>query len=370
MMTWAWKTLFSQRGSFIGSALGVASAFILVLFFDAVWRGESEQIVAYPDHIKPDVWVMQSGVANMHMAMSFVWDWKADRIAQIPGVKKVTPITYLSTVIVADQRELFAFVVGLLPETAERAGPWAMTAGRKLQSRNEAIVPDVLSDITGVKIGDQIRITDKSFTVVGLSSGTYSSANAVVFVPFNDLEDILSSSGTYSFLLVDAEQGIDPEELAQRIKRDVEKVNALPHEQFIKNDFAMASQMGVEIIIMMASICGVLAALIIGFTSYTLVARKRRELAIAKALGTTNRAILLGVILQSLIVTAFGFIIAVVFTLFVVPALPSLVPQITVVVTAGAVLQLGVVAVFVAVIGALLPAYLVTRLDPAIAFSV
>jgi len=184
MLTWAWKTLFSQRGSFIGSALGVASAFILVLFFEAVWHGESEQVIAYPSHLKPDVWVMQSGVANMHMAMSFVWDWKADRIAQIPGVKKVTPITYLSTVIAANQQELFAFVVGLKPEAEERAGPWAMSAGRKLEHRNEAIIPDVLSEITGVKIGDKIRITDKSFTVVGLSSGTYSSANAVLFVPF------------------------------------------------------------------------------------------------------------------------------------------------------------------------------------------
>ena len=370
MFTWAWKTLFSQRGSFIGSALGVASAFILVLFFDAVWRGESEQVVAYPSHIKPDVWVMQSGVSNMHMAMSFVWDWKADRIAKIPGVKKVTPITYLSTVIGAGQQELFAFVVGLLPEAEERAGPWAMSAGRKLQHRNEAIIPDVLSEITGIKIGDQIRITDKSFTVVGLSSGTYSSANAVLFVPLEDLEDILSSSGTYSFLLVDAEPGTDPNELAQRIQKDVEKVHALPHEQFIKNDFAMASQMGVEIIVMMAAICGVLAALIIGFTSYSLVARKRRELAIAKALGTTNRDILWGVIIQSLIVTASGFLIAAMFTIFVVPALPALVPQITVVVTASSILQLGLVAFCVAILGAMLPAYLVMRLDPAIAFQV
>jgi len=370
MFTWAWKSLFSQRGSLIGSTLGVASAFILVLFFEAVWRGESEQIVAYPSHVKPDVWVMQSGVSNMHMAMSFVWDWKADRIAQLPGVKRVTPITYLSTVIGAGNEKLFAFVVGLLPSAEDRAGPWKLSAGRKIQNRNEAVIPDVLSKITDVNIGDKIRITDKSFTVVGLSSGTYSSANAVLFVPFKDLEDILSSSGTYSFLLVDAMPGVDADKLAQQIQNSVEKVHALSHKRFIKNDFAMASQMGVEIIVMMTIICGVLAVLIIGFSAYTLVARKRREIAIAKALGTTNHEILFGVIVQSLIVTAFGFLIAVLFTVIVVPMLPALVPQITVVVSTSTILQLGLVAFCVAIVGAMIPAFLVVRLDPAIAFQV
>ena len=92
MLNWTIKSLFSQRGSLIGSSIGIASAFILVIFFSAVWRGESEQIVAYPNKMKPEVWVMQKGVSNMHMAMSFVWDWKADVIRKMPEVKSVTAI--------------------------------------------------------------------------------------------------------------------------------------------------------------------------------------------------------------------------------------------------------------------------------------
>jgi len=368
-MRWALKSLFSQRGSLIGSALGIASAFILVIFFDAVWRGESEQIVAYPNNIKPDVWVMQSGVRNMHMAMSFVWDWKADKIEQMPEVKRVTPILYLNSVIVAGETEMFAFIVGLLPD-AERAGPWAMSAGRLIEKPREAVIPDVLSSLTGVNIGDQLRITDKLFTVVGLSSGTYSSANAVLFVPFADLQDILSSFGTYSYLLVDAEEGIDGRALAEKIRRDVNKVNALPHEEFIKNDFAMAKQMGVEIIVMMTAICSVLAALIVGFTAYSLVMRKRREIAIIKALGVNNRAIFYSVVLQSGLVTLLGFLFSAAFALVVIPVIPVLVPQLILMVSVSALLQLGVIAIVVAILGALIPTYMVLRLDPATAFHV
>lgn len=369
MLKWAIKSLFSQFGSFVGSSLGIASAFILVIFFDAVWRGETVQIVAYPDNMKPDVWVMQSGVGNMHMAMSFVWDWKADKIKRMPEVENVTPILYLNNVIAAGDTKMFAFIVGLLPN-AERAGPWAMRAGRTLQNPGEAIMPDVLADITGVGIGDTFNIADKVFTVVGLSSGTFSSANAVLFVPFSDLEDILSSSGTYSYLLVDAKQGVDAHVLAAKITDEVEKVNALTHDAFIKNDYAMAKQMGVELIIIMTIICSVLAALIVGFTAYSLVMRKRRELAIARALGIRNISILTGVMLQSAIVTLCGFIIAVLFAELVIPIIPALVPQITAVVSAAALIQLGLVAIVVAVVGAMIPAYIVTRLDPASVFHV
>ncbi len=369
MMRWALKSLFGQRDSLIGSALGIASAFILVIFFDAVWRGESEQIVAYPNNMKPDVWVMQNGVGNMHMAMSFVWDWKADKIAEMPEVKRVTPILYLNSVIVAGDTKMFAFIVGLLPD-AERAGPWAMSAGRMIENPREAIIPDILSSLTGVKLGDQLGITDKSFTVVGLSSGTYSSANAVLFVPFADLQDILSSSGTYSYLLVDAEEGIDAGVLAEKIRFEINKVNALPHEAFIKNDFSMAKQMGVEIIVMMTAICSVLAALIVGFTSYSLVIRKRREIAIIKALGVNNSAIFYSVILQSGFVTLLGFLFSAAFALVVIPVIPLLVPQLTLMVSVSSLVQLGVIALVVAILGALIPTYMVLRLDPATAFHI
>ena len=370
MLLWAWKSLITQRGTLIGSALGVASAFLLVIFFGAVLRGESDQIVAYPAHIKPDVWVMQRGVGNMHMAMSFVWDWKANKIAAMGDVKRVTPILYQSTVVNIGDWESFAFIVGLLPKSKERAGPWKMAKGRQIENPAETVVPDVLSDITGVGIGDSISIAGKGFAVVGLSSGTFSSANPIIFTSFSDLEDILSSKGTYSYLLVDAKEGVNPGALAQRIRREIPKVNALPHETFIRNDFQMAMQMGVEIIFMMTVICSTLAALIVGFTAYSLVMRKRRELAIMKALGMRNVFILFAVVFQSVILTMLGFLFAVVFALFLLPYIPALVPQLTLSVSISAIVRIGLVALLVAILGSLIPAYMVSRLDPATAFHV
>lgn len=369
MLLWAWKSLFEQHSTLVGSSLGIAGVFVLVLFFDAVFRGESEQIVAYPAHMDPDVWVMQTGVGNMHMATSFIWDWKKDVIAAMPEVEQVTPILYTSGILDAGDRKLFAFIVGLLPGD-ERAGPWAMTAGRHISNHGEVIIPDVVSRISGVGIGDSVRITDHYFRVVGLSHGTYSSANPVIFVPFEDLEAILSSSGTYSYLLVDAKEGTNPAQLVTRIKREVRKVNVLTNEELVRNDFALAMQMGVEIIFMMRTICSVLAALIVAFSVYSLVARKQREVAIIKALGGRRLALIGSVVFQSIIMVLLGYLFAVVFALLVIPQISLLVPQLTLVISHETILQVGLVAMLVTLIGAVIPTSLMLRLDPALAYKV
>ena len=99
MLRWMLKSLWMQRLGVLSSAAAVAAAFLLVLFMDAVFRGESTQVVAYIRNTNPDVWVMQRGVSNMHMASSFIWDWKAEKVASLAGVKQVTPILYLNTML-------------------------------------------------------------------------------------------------------------------------------------------------------------------------------------------------------------------------------------------------------------------------------
>jgi len=368
MLKWTIESLFSQRGSLIGSSLGIASAFILVIFFSAVWQGESDQIVAYPNKMKPDVWVMQKGVSNMHMAMSFVWDWKADVIQKMPEVKSVTPILYFNSVIVVGEQKLFGFVVGLLPND-KRAGPWEISQGRKVEGVDEIVIPAPIAKLAGVSLGDKVQLAEKTFTIVGYAEGTYSSANPVFFARFEDLEAILDSFGTYSYLMVDANANVEPDALVEKIKQNIDKVNALTHEEFIANDFALAKQMGVEIIFIMTLICSVLATLIVGYSAYSLVNRKRKELAILKALGATNNAVFTSIIIQSLLVTTFAFVITVLFAGLILPLVPLLVPQITVKITTTILIHLSIVAVFVSIIGSLLPAYKVVKLDPAIAYQ-
>jgi putative ABC transport system permease protein len=368
MWHWTFKSLVIRPLALAASVLAAGLAFLLVLLFEGFYTGESEQIVAYVENSRADVWVMQRGVSNMHMATSFLSDWKADLVAEVPGVSHVDGILYLNTVVHAPSSEWFSYVVGLDP-TGTRAGPWAMSVGRAMPGPGEVVVPAVFSQIGQVSLGDVIRIADRELTVVGLSEGTFSLANAVVFVSRTDLEELMSSLDILSFLLVQAEPGVDPETLAADIERHVDDVSALTREQFVANDRRMAMQMGVETIALITVIGGSLALLLVAFTCYSLVTRQRRELAVIRAIGAARGSLYASVMLQGGVVALGGVGVALGLAALAVPAIAWLVPQVTLQLSWGSAGRVLVVGLLVAVAASAWAARQVSRVDPASAFA-
>ena len=368
MLRWTFSTLFAERGHLLASMSAVAGAFALVLFFEAVFAGESRQIVAYIERSEADVWVMQNGVSNMHMASSFVQDWKADRVRGVPGVNRVTPILYLNTVMQAGGRHWFSFIVGL-EEGDARAGPWSVTEGRSIPEPGEVIVPAVLGRLAGAQLGDTVSIAGRSFAAAGFSEGTFSMANSVAFVALSDLSDIMSTFGTASYLLVDAEAGVDPAALAARIRDSVEKVNALPRERFADNDWDVAMQMGLEIVSLMTLIGGALAILLTGFTVYVSISRRERELAVMKALGFRNHAIYASALIQAGVVAAGGVVLAIGTVSLAVPLTASFLPQVTLQIAPDALLNVGLIAMGVGLASSFLSVRKLTMVDPLSAFK-
>jgi putative ABC transport system permease protein len=368
MFKWTFQGLLSAPQQLLASIAAVAGAFVLVLFFEGVFSGESEKIVALIDRTDADVWVMQKGVGNMHMASSFVADWKVDAVASVDGVKKVTPILYLNSVIEAGGRNWFSFVVGL-EEGDARAGPWKSAGGKIIPGPGEAIVPDIFASDAGLKIGDQIRIAGRYFKVAGFSADTFSMANSITFVTMDDLADTVSTIGAVSYLLVDAEPGVDAKQLAQRIIDEVEKVNALPREEFSARDFSISVQMGLEIVWIMTIIGGALATLLTGFIVYSHVSNRERELAVMKALGVRDSAIYLSIMTQALFIGLLAFALSVLILLFAMPLTEQFAPKISLGLTATALTRTGLLAVIVSLLASIIPVRRVLAVDPITAFQ-
>jgi putative ABC transport system permease protein len=244
-----------------------------------------------------------------------------------------------------------------------------MAGGRDQPSVGEVVVPEVFADMAQLGIGGTMRVTDHEFTIVGLSKGTFSMANSVIFINKLDLEDIMSSLDIASFMLVKAEQDVSPEQLAGSIEQAVESVHALSASQFLENDKRLAMQMGTETIALMTFIGGALAILLVAFTIYSQVARQRREMAVAKALGVTNRALYASVVLQAIGITLASVAFATTVAVALLPALSHLIPAVTMTLTLASVVKITILGLFVAIVAAFLPARQVARLDPASAFQ-
>jgi putative ABC transport system permease protein len=368
MTRWMLKSLLLEPLMLMIAIASAASAFLLIIMFEGIFAGESEQIVAYVRNVKADVWVMQRGVANMHMATSYLPDWKVRQVQELQGVEAVDAILYLNTVVEAGEHRWFSYVVGL-DVPAAYAGPWAMSVGRDQPAVGEVIVPEVFAHMAQLEIGSQLRITDQEFTIVGLSRETFSMANSVIFINKIDMEDIMSSFDISSFMLVKTTPGVTPGELVETIEREIDNVHALTAQQFLINDKKMAMQMGTDTIALMTLIGGALAILLVAFTIYSQVARQRRELAVAKALGATNGALYASVVFQAIAITLTSVILATLVAALLMPVLSKLIPAVTMRLTVASVSKIAVAGVFVAITASLMPARQIARLDPVSAFQ-
>ncbi len=111
-------------------------------------------------------------------------------------------------------------------------------------------------------------------------------------------------------------------------------------------------------------ISALLATLIVAFTAYSLIARKRQELAIAKALGFGNGQIYIAALCQSMVVTGLGLLFAMLISFTLLAWLPSIVPQINLAVRLQQFMPIAVLALAVAVLASLSVARTVARVDP------
>jgi len=367
MFYWSLKTLLAEPMRLVVSALAVAVSFILVIFFSAAFEGESEQMVVYLEKMNADVWVMQKGVSNMHMASSMIWSWKADRIAQMPGVRDVAAILYFNGAVKIGGKDWFSYVIGITPGQT-RTGPWEMAQGKAIPGPGETVIPEVTAKLTGVQIGDDITLVDRTLKIVGLSRGTFSMASSIVFVSLEDLGDLLEGKNQYSYIMVYARPGVDAHVLAGRIRGEIDKVNALTSEAFIESDRQLALQMGAEIIRMMTLLGTLLATLIVAFTAYSLIARKKQELAIARAVGFSHRQIYLAALCQSLVITVLGLLFTVIISFTLLAWLPTIVPQINLAVRLNQFTSLAIAILPVAILASLGAARTIVRIDPVAAF--
>ena len=368
MGRWLVRSIVEDRAGFVLGAAGIAAALLLVLLFKAVFAGEAARIVAYPEHMDADVWVMQKGVANMHMASSLIWDSKRTEVARVEGVARVTPILYLNTAVVAGGRRWFAYVVGLEAGDA-RAGPWELRAGRLPRSRDEIVLPEVIANLTGLGIGQHARLSDRELMVTGLSRGTFSMANSVVFVTLDALRGITGATSSYSYLLVDLQHGYDADHAAASIEESVAGVHAMPAAAFVASDRTMALRMGVELIGLMTVVGTLLAGVLSVFSVQAFIARRLPELVVCKALGAGTGRLALSVAALALVLGATGVGGAVIGGAVLARLSAVALPAVSLSLEPRMVLDLVAIAGAGAFIAAALAAFRLAAVDPARAFS-
>lgn len=166
-------------------------------------------------------------------------------------------------------------------------------------------------------VGSRIEIMDTKFRIVGIVSRGLSTGGGV-YMNIDRARDILNRSEGYDSMVAEAQSGVEPSEVEERIQRNLRRSRDVEEGE---EDFSTRTAEDIirsfnnQLAIIRGVLLGIGAiSLLVGAvgimnTMYTSVVQRTREIGVMKAVGATKRQITVLFMIESGIIGAIGGII-------------------------------------------------------------
>jgi putative ABC transport system permease protein len=356
MISLAGRDIAHSAGKFALTGLGLGLLIGVTLTMAGVYRGMVDDAHALLNNSNADLWVVQKDTQGPYAEASSIKDDAVRSVRGMPGVASAANVTYFTMQVQSHSgTDVRAMVVGM--EEGQPGEPGYLLAGRQITRGHYEAVADIK---TGFALGDRIQIRRHTFTVVGITQRMVSSGgDPMVFVGIKDAQDaqflkdndaILndrarnasnpainrpgvpglleavqasqSSSHNVNAILVQVDQGHDPEEVAAPIRRwkHLQVYSRAGMEEILvaKLIATSAKQIGMFLVIL-----AIVSAAIVAFIIYTMTMGKIREIAVLKLIGTRNITIANMILQQALGLGLIGFLVGKIAATLWAPVFPK-----------------------------------------------
>ena len=266
--------------------------------------------------------------------------------------------------------------------TDERVNPFRIAEGRAPAAQGEIIIDRTTAKIGKINVGDQVPVLTSGpsaiYTVVGISRfGTADSAAGVSSVGFGgDASKAMGIEPGFDQLLAVARPGVAQDELAIRVG----KVFNTPKVESITG-VAAASQRQSELRKRLSSVTSLLlifgylavfvGAFVIANTFAILIAQRRQELALLRAIGASRAQVLRSILLEALVIGVVASVIGVVVGIGIAQGLKGLIglfgfslPTGSVVLKSRTIWVALLVGSFITMLAAVLPSWRASQIAP------
>ena len=355
MISLAGRDILHSWSKFVFTGVGLGLLIGVTLTMAGVYRGMVDDARMLLTNSSADLWVVQKDTQGPYAEASSLRDDVVRSVRGMPGVARAANVTYLTMQVRREATDVRAMVVGA--ESNQPGAPGYLIAGRHITRNHYEAVADVK---TGFKVGDRIKIRRHEYTVVGLTQRMVSSGgDPMVFVPMADaqeaqflkdndaivndrartaanpalnrpgvpglLEAVVasqSSNHNVNAVLVQIQPGLDPEQVAEPIRRwkHLQVFTRAQMEDILvaKLIASSAKQIGMFLVIL-----AIVSAAIVAFIIYTMTLGKLREIAVLKLIGTRDRTIASMILQQAMGLGLIGFIVGKVAATIWAPGFPK-----------------------------------------------
>lgn len=366
MISLAGRDILHAWGKFVFTGVGLGLLIGVTLTMAGVYRGMVDDGKVLLNNSGADLWVVQRDTLGPYAESSSLYDDLYRSILTMPGVMRVSNVTYLTMQVKKAERDVRSMVVGIMTGDIGSVPGWPpyLVAGRQITRGHYEAVADIA---TGFRLGDHITIRRNQYTVVGLTRRMVSSGgDPMVFIPLKDAQEAQflkdndaiwqnrrrteansafnrpgipglvetinasqSSSSSVNAILVSIHSNALPEEVAESIRR-WKRLTVYTKSQMEGILTGKLIATSAKQIAMFLIILAMVTAAIVAFIIYTLTIDKTREIAVLKLIGTRNRIIAAMILQQALALGGIGFAVGKISATWAAPMFPKyvlLVPQ-------------------------------------------
>jgi len=313
------KMLIGDRAKYLGLIFGILFSTLLMsqqlsLFIGLMKRTSS----LVEDTKEADIWVMDKRVEYID-GVEALPDSDLGKVRSVTGVKWAAPF-YKGQIVLRIGNMLQSTTIVGVDDTSFVGAPTKMIMGKisDLKKPNAIIM-----DKTGYryiwpdgpyKIGQIIESNDLRMEIVGICDSMQPfSAPVIIYARYSQAINYLGGTrNQMSFVVAKAKDGQDPKIIAKKIE-DQTGLKARSWDDFkfdtIKYYF---KHTGIPVNFGITVVLGfIIGSVICGQTFYIFVIENLRQFAALKAIGVTNKQILMMVLTQGLLVGIIGFSIGI-----------------------------------------------------------
>ncbi len=398
-MNLAIRDIRHNAGRFAFTTVGIGLLLMIVMGMGGIYRGLIYEATLLVDRVGADLWVVQGDTRGPFAEISRVPGNLEARVRAVPGVAEAR--RFVSHTIQREHlgRPLRIVVQGL--SWPEDMGAWIpLVAGRTLRQAHFEIIADASLRL---RLGEKITLGKDTYEVVGHTNGMVgTSGDGLAFFTVSDALAIQSDVpgealrleraarrgrvgnaelGRLQPLLLDRASGSAreiPALATPQVSAILVTLKSADHEAAVRatlgtwpdiTAYSEAEQKNLLLSGMVDKakrqlglfrvLLILISTIIIALIIYTLTLDKIRDIALLKLIGARNRVIAGLILQQSLLMGAFGYVLAWWIGRFAFPSFPRLV-----VIEKEDLISLGVIVLVISTLASLLGIWKALRVEP------